>query len=101
MNRQRPVTRMRRAARTSSADKSAPAESSPAFAGVRRYLAHWQDAFAGKDWIPWAILGLAVFLRFLLLGMKPPHFAEGINGWFIAQVVKKGFYRYYSTHSHG
>ena len=101
MNPQPPVTRMRMAARTSSADKSAPAESSPAFAGVRRYLAHWQDAFAGKDWIPWAILGLAVFLRFLLLGMKPPHFDEGINGWFIDQVVKNGFYRYDPTNYHG
>jgi len=68
---------------------------------VRRYLAHWQDAFAGKDWIPWAILGLAVFLRFLLLGMKPPHFDEGINGWFIDQVVKNGFYRYDPTNYHG
>src|SRR5437588_9853840 len=101
MNPQPPVTRMRMAARTSSADKSAPAESSPAFAGVRRYLAHWQDALAGKDWVPWAILGLAVFLRFLLLGMKPPHFDEGINGWFVDQVVKNGFYRYDPTNYHG
>ena len=101
MNPQPPVTRMRMAARTSSADKSAPAESSPAFAGVRRYLAHWQDALAGTDWVPWAILGLAVFLRFLLLGMKPPHFDEGINGWFVDQVVKNGFYRYDPTNYHG
>src|SRR5205823_10786927 len=56
---------------------------------------------AGKDWLPWAILGLAVFLRFLLLGMKPPHFDEGINGWFIDQVVKNGFYRYDPTNYHG
>src|SRR5436309_479302 len=69
MNPQPPVTRMRMAARTSSADKSAPAESSAAFAGVRRYLEHWQDALAGTDWVPWAILGVAVFLRFLLLGL--------------------------------
>jgi len=89
------------AARTSSADKSAPAESSPAFAGVRRYFEYWQDALAGKDWVPWAILGLAVFLRFLLLGMKPPHFDEGINGWFVDQVVKNGFYRYDPTNYHG
>ncbi len=101
MNPQPPVTRMRMAARTSSADKSAPAESSPAFAGVRRYLPHWQDALAGKDWVPWAILGLAVFLRFLLLGMKPPHFDEGINGWFVDQVVKNGFYKYDPTNYHG
>jgi uncharacterized protein (TIGR03663 family) len=92
---------MRMAARTSSADKRAPAESSPAVAGVRRYLEHWQDALAGTDWIPWAILGLAVFLRFLLLGMKPPHFDEGINGWFVDQVVKNGFYRYDPTNYHG
>src|SRR5213078_4295635 len=101
MNPQPPVTRMRMAARTSSADKSAPAESSPVIAGVRRYLEHWQDALAGTDWVPWAILGLAVFLRFLLLGMKPPHFDEGINGWFVDQVVKNGFYRYDPTNYHG
>ncbi|MGC2351955.1 MAG: flippase activity-associated protein Agl23 [Candidatus Udaeobacter sp.] len=89
------------AARTSSADKSAPAESSAAVAGVRRYLEHWQAALAGTDWVPWAIMGLAVFLRFLLLGMKPPHFDEGINGWFVDQVVKNGFYRYDPTNYHG
>jgi uncharacterized protein (TIGR03663 family) len=92
---------MRMAARTSSADKSAPAESSAGVAGVRRYLEHWQDALAGTDWVPWAILGLAIFLRFLLLGMKPPHFDEGINGWFVDQVMKNGFYRYDPTNYHG
>jgi uncharacterized protein (TIGR03663 family) len=92
---------MRMAARTSSADKRAPAESSPAAWGVRDYLEHWQDALAGTDWVPWAIIGLAVFLRFLLLGMKPPHFDEGINGWFVDQVVKNGFYRYDPTNYHG
>jgi len=101
MNPQPPVTRMRMAARTSSAEKNAPVESSPAVAGVRSYLEHWQDALAGTDWVPWAILGLAVFLRFLLLGMKPPHFDEGINGWFVDQVVKNGFYRYDPTNYHG
>ena len=101
MNPQPPVTRMRMAARTSSADKSAPAESSAGVAGVRRYLEHWQAALAGTDWVPWAIMGLAVFLRFLLLGMKPPHFDEGINGWFVDQVVKNGFYRYDPTNYHG
>src|ERR1044071_4701835 len=101
MNPQPPVTRMRVSARTSSADKRAPAESSSAVAGVRRYLEYWQDALAGTDWVPWAILGIAVFLRFLLLGMKPPHFDEGINGWFVDQVVKNGFYKYDPTNYHG
>jgi uncharacterized protein (TIGR03663 family) len=92
---------MRMAARTSSADKSAPAESSPAVGGLRRHLEHWWNALAGTDWVPWAILGLAIFLRFLLLGMKPPHFDEGINGWFVDQVMKNGFYRYDPTNYHG
>ncbi len=101
MNPQPPVTRMRMAARTSSADKSAPVESSPAVAGLRRHLEHWRNALAGTDWVPWAILGLAVFLRFFLLGIKPPHFDEGINGWFVDQVMKNGFYRYDPTNYHG
>ena len=68
---------------------------------MRRYLERWQAALAGTDWVPWAIMGLAVFLRILLLGMKPPHFDEGINGWFVDQVVKNGFYRYDPTNYHG
>src|SRR6266542_5236941 len=101
MNPQPPVTRMRMAARTSSADKRAPVESSRAVVRVRRYVEHWQGALAGTDWVPWAILGLAVFLRFFLLGIKPPHFDEGINGWFVDQVMKNGFYRYDPTNYHG
>ena len=53
------------------------------------------------DWTPWAIVGLGVILRFLLLGMKPAHFDEGINGWFVDQMVKNGFYRYDPTNYHG
>src|SRR5881397_43736 len=101
MNPQPPVTRMRMAARTSSADKSAPVESSPAVAGLRRHLELWRNALAGTDWVPWAILGLAVFLRFFLLGIKPPHFDEGINGWFVDQLVKNGYYKYDPTNYHG
>src|SRR6266540_3137605 len=101
MNPQPPVTRMRMAARTSSVDKSAPVESSPVGAGLRRHLEHWRNALAGTDWVPWAILGLAVFLRFFLLGIKPAHFDEGINGWFVDQVMKNGFYRYDPTNYHG
>jgi uncharacterized protein (TIGR03663 family) len=53
------------------------------------------------DWMPWAIVALGAILRFLLLGMKPPHFDEGINGWFVDQMVKTGFYRYDPTNYHG
>src|SRR6059058_3862538 len=96
MNPQPPVTRMRMAARTSSAERSAPAE----FPMLRSRLEQWKPQLAETDWIPWAILGLAVFLRFFLLGIKPPHY-EGINGWFVDQVMKNGFYRYDPTNYHG
>ena len=49
----------------------------------------------------WLILGLAGALRILFLGIKPPHFDEGINGWFVDQMVKDGFYRYDPTNYHG
>ena len=49
----------------------------------------------------WLILALAAVLRILFLGIKPPHFDEGINGWFVDQMVKEGFYRYDPTNYHG
>jgi uncharacterized protein (TIGR03663 family) len=92
---------MRMAARTSSAEDSAPAEYSTAAPGLRSRVEQWKAHLAEMDWIPWAILGLAALLRFLLLGIKPPHFDEGINGWFVDQVVHNGFYRYDPTNYHG
>jgi uncharacterized protein (TIGR03663 family) len=101
MNPQPPVTRMRMAARTSSDERSALAESAPATPGIRGYVEQWKLRFAETDWVPWLILALAAFLRFFLLGIKPPHFDEGINGWFVDQVMKNGFYRYDPTNYHG
>src|SRR5213596_1913800 len=97
MNPQPPVTRRRIAARTSSAEDGALAD----FPSSRDYLRAWKARLAQTDWIVWLILGLAVFLRFFLLGIKPPHFDEGINGWFVDQMVKQGFYRYDPTNYHG
>lgn len=56
---------------------------------------------AAIDWTPWLIVALGAFLRLLLLGIKPPHFDEGINGWFVDQMTKTGFYRYDPTNYHG
>src|SRR3954466_5916653 len=64
-------------------------------------LALWQDRLAAVDWQPWLIVGFAAVLRFFLLGIKPPHFDEGINGWFVDQMVRNGFYRYDPTNYHG
>src|SRR5437764_13210737 len=61
----------------------------------------WKARLAQTSWTPWLILGLAAFLRLFLLGIKPPHFDEGINGWFVDQVIHNGFYRYDPTNYHG
>jgi uncharacterized protein (TIGR03663 family) len=96
MKPQPPVTRIR-TARASSAEASALADFPP----IGDYLESWRTAFAESEWTPWIILGLAAFLRFFLLGIKPPHFDEGINGWFVDQMVKNGFYKYDPTNYHG
>src|SRR5213596_1130483 len=97
MKPQPPVTRRRIAARTSSAEGGALADFPP----PRDHLRAWKARLAETDWVVWLILGLAVFLRFFLLDIKPPHFDEGINGWFVDQMVKNGFYRYDPTNYHG
>ena len=81
---------------------SALAESAPATSrDAPVTLEQWKLAFAGTIGCPWLIIALAAFLRFLLFGIKPPHFDEGINGWFVDQVMKNGFYRYDPTNYHG
>ena len=60
-----------------------------------------EERLARTDWTPWLILGLGALLRFLFLSMKPPHFDEGINGWFVDQMMRKGFYKYDPTNYHG
>ena len=96
MKPQPPVTRIR-TARASSAQPSALAD----FPTLGNYIETWQKALAENEWTPWIILGLATFLRFFLLGIKPPHFDEGINGWFVDQTLHNGFYKYDPTNYHG
>lgn len=48
-----------------------------------------------------AILLLAALLRVWGLDIKPPHFDEGINGWFVDQMRINGFYRYDPENYHG
>jgi uncharacterized protein (TIGR03663 family) len=88
---------MRMTARTSSASEAALAVS-PSF---EDRLAAWKERAATTDWTPWLIVAFAALLRIVLLGIKPPHFDEGINGWFVDQMTKQGFYRYDPTNYHG
>lgn len=48
-----------------------------------------------------AILLLAAALRLWGLDIKPAHFDEGINGWFVDQMRGAGFYRYDPENYHG
>src|ERR1700730_4044857 len=97
MNPQPPVTNMRIDAGTSSGAEGALA----VFPTWGERLTDLKERAAQIDWTPWAIVALAAILRFLFLAMKPPHFDEGINGWFVDQMVKTGFYKYDPTNYHG
>src|ERR1039457_1033181 len=97
MKPQPPVTRMRIAARTSSGLDTALAD----FPILRERFAAWLLRAQEMDWTPWLIVALGALLPFFLLGIKPPHFDEGINGWFVDQMVKNGFYKYDPTNYHG
>src|SRR5215475_2976699 len=94
MNPQPPVTRMRIGALPSSGEDSARGE----FEQPAGSLA---ERLASLDWTFWGIVALGAFLRFFLLTIKPPHFDEGINGWFVDQMMRNGFYRYDPTNYHG
>jgi uncharacterized protein (TIGR03663 family) len=50
---------------------------------------------------PALILLLAAVVRFAYLDIKPPHFDEGINGWFCDQMRNSGYYAYDPTNYHG
>jgi len=47
------------------------------------------------------IILLATILRLWVLDLKPAHFDEGINGWFVDQMRVSGFYRYDPENYHG
>jgi uncharacterized protein (TIGR03663 family) len=53
------------------------------------------------DWVLVLFLFLAFAMRLLYLSIKPAHFDEGINGWFVDQMISDGYYRYDPTNYHG
>lgn len=46
-------------------------------------------------------LYLALISRYYLLGLKPPHHDETINGWFVSQIWSNGFFQYDPSNYHG
>ena len=69
-------------------------DASPAAGEARWFLAPEFLIRAG-------ILLFAAALRFYDLELRPPHFDEGVNGWFTDQMQKNGFYAYDPTNYHG
>lgn len=54
-----------------------------------------------QNWHIYAILAVTILTRFLFLDLRPPHFDEGINGYFVDQMWIRGFYDYDPTNYHG
>lgn len=54
-----------------------------------------------KYWCPIIILIIAILLRTWAIEIKPPHFDEGINGWFTDQMKTTGYYNYNPENFHG
>jgi uncharacterized protein (TIGR03663 family) len=57
--------------------------------------------FRRRGWIDLLILLIAAMLRLWALDVKPAHFDEGVNGYFVDQITRNGVYRYDPTNFHG
>lgn len=58
-------------------------------------------SFSPKFRIETFILVVGGLLLFSFLGIKPPQHDEGVNGWFIQEVLSKGYYAYDPANYHG
>ena len=47
------------------------------------------------------VLAAAIFLRFYDLWLKPFHHDEGVNGFFLLNLVRQGVYKYDPSNYHG
>jgi uncharacterized protein (TIGR03663 family) len=65
----------------------------------KRRVLEW--LIADGHWIDCAILILAAVLRMWALDIKPAHFDEGVNGLFVDDMTKHGYYHYDPTNFHG
>ncbi len=47
------------------------------------------------------VTAVATGLRFVMLGLKPFHHDEGVNGWFLTTLFREGVYKYDPANYHG
>ncbi len=55
----------------------------------------------GWFWASLAVIAAAAFLRLYLLELKPMHHDEGVNGFFLTNLVREGRYQYDPSNYHG
>ena len=56
---------------------------------------------ANRRWIPILIVAFTAVFRLWFLTIKPPHFDEGVNGWFLDEMARQGYYQYDPANYHG
>ena len=78
----------------SAADPAAPPSRRPTISPFDLSPAVFQGLRAG-------VVLLALAMHLYWLDGRPPHFDEGVNGWFTDQMQKTGFYRYDPNNYHG
>ena len=61
----------------------------------------WAATLRRWPWDVIAILAVAAIFRLVLLDLKPPHFDEGINGWFADVLRETGSFQYNPDNFHG
>src|SRR3954451_16664148 len=56
-----------------------------------------------RTWNRWAygIVALAGFLRFFDILNRPVHHDEGVNGWFLTNLIRDNMYKYDPANYHG
>src|SRR5215211_9390553 len=93
---------------TESGDMSGRAEGSTSLDGEATtdtcnastgFLRRRNRAWLRRDelWIDLLILLAAALLRLWALELKPAHFDEGVNGYFVDEMTKRGLYSYDPT----
>jgi uncharacterized protein (TIGR03663 family) len=66
-------------------------------ATISQSILRWLNEHRGLSFI----LLVSAMLRFLFLDMKAPHFDEGVYGFFVQEIWRKGFFPYDPSNFHG
>jgi uncharacterized protein (TIGR03663 family) len=66
-------------------------------ATISQSILQWLNEHRGLSFI----LLVSAMLRFLFLDMKAPHFDEGVYGFFVQEIWRKGFFPYDPSNFHG